>query len=584
MNDPTPRMPPGGLGRLFASVAEPGRTGAVLAQIQAECAAAGVAWFEPGQAIGGRYEVQQRHHGGFGVVYLCRCLGPEHYARSGNLVALKAPLPRHLADPEMRELFIEEAAHCVALGPHPNLVLAYGVEEHNRLPFLVLECIPGARSLADAIVAGATGWRTALRTGLGMARGLAFAGLIHGDLKPANVLLGPDGAAKIADFGLSLTTGEAADSRLLAGTRGFMAPEMLAGRSGRSVAADLYAFGVTLYAAATRALPFPAEGSDRCLTEPAPDPRALAPDLPDEFAGFILCCLERDPRRRPSGFAEAGRDLERLHRRLLDAAPPADPAPDAPLRAHALVNAAQTWLNLGRPARALAAAREAVAADPENWKAHNALGLARLESDDLGDAAGAFERALKLAPDEPTPRANAALCSFRLGDLPRARARLVRAARLAEQAGRTGELDSVSQLAIELLGERDAYNFIHAVLSANPQAAMTWNNRAVLLRRMGAVDQALESAERALALNPAYAKAHVQRANALLELRRFADALESAERALALDDSLAGAYTACATALAHLGRLPDARARIAAGLRRRPGDALLLRAREKFAR
>lgn len=585
MNAPTPRMPSGGLGRLFASAAGPGgQTEAVLAQLQAECAAAGVALFQPGQLIGGRYEVQRLHHGGFGAIYICRYLGPEHYARSDNLVALKTPLPRHLADPEMCERFLEEAAHCVALGPHPNLALAYGVEEHNRLPFLVLECIPGDRSLADAIVAGATDWRTALRTGLGMARGLAFAGLIHGDLKPANVLLGPDGAAKIADFGLSLTTGEAADPRLLAGTRGFMAPEMLAGRSGRSVAADVYAFGVTLYAAATRCLPFPAEGSDRCLTAPAPDPRELAPDLPAEFAGFILCCLERDPRRRPAGFAEIARDLERLHRRLLDAEPPVDPAPDAPLRAHALVNVAQTWLNLGRPAHALAAARDAVAADANNWKAHNVLGLAQLEDGDHRAAARAFDRAAEFAPREPAPAGNSALAAWRAGDKAAAREHLVRATKLAHDAGRMGELDCVSQLAIELLEERDAYNFIHAVLAADPQAALTWNNRAVLMRRMGAFDQALESAERALALNPSYAKAWVQKANALLELRRFADAVESASRALALDDSLAGAYTACATALAHLDRLPEARAQIAAGLRRLPGDALLQHAREMFAR
>jgi tetratricopeptide (TPR) repeat protein len=584
MNDPTQPTPPGGLGRLFAASFAANPDAAVLEQLRRECAALGVALFQPGDVIGGRYEVRRTHHGGFGAVYICRFLGPEQYARGGNLVALKTPLPRHLADPEMRELFLGEAAHCVALGPHPNLVLAYGVEEHNRLPFIVLENIPGARSLADDIVAGATDWRGALRVGLGLARGLEFAGLVHGDLKPVNVLLGPDGAAKAADFGLSLTTGEAADPRLLAGTRGFLAPEMLAGRTSRSVAADIYAFGVTLYAAATRCLPFPADSSDRNLTEPAPDPREIAADIPAEFAGFLLCCLEREPARRPANFAEIARDLGRLHRRLLGAEPSADPAPDAPARADALVNAAQTWINLGQPAKALAAARDAVEAAPNNWKAHNALGLAQLETGAPTDAARSFARAAQLAPAELAPRGNSALAAWQAGDKSAARDHLVRAAKLARDAGRLGELDSVSQLAVELLEERDAYNFVHAVLTANPGAALTWNNRAILMRRMGAFDQALESATRALALNPAYAKAYVQKANALLELRRFAEGLDAAERALALDPALAGAYTAAATALAQLGRLPAARARLAAGLRHLPAHPLLLRAQEMFAR
>jgi tetratricopeptide (TPR) repeat protein len=584
MNDPSPRTPPRGLDRVFASAAAPGNAEAVLARIRAECAEGGVPLLEPGALIGGRYQVQSAHPGGFGVVYVCRFLGPELYARSGNLVALKTPLPRHLANPEVREMFMTEAAHCVALGPHPNLVLAYGVEEHNRLPFLVLEYIPGAHTLHDAIASGASDWRLALRAGLGMARGLDFAGLVHGDLKPVNILLGPDGAAKVADFGLSLSAAESGGLPMVPGTLGFLAPEILERRSGRSVAADIYAFGVTLYAAVTGCLPCPADASGRSPAGPAPDPRGLTPDLPAEFAGFILCCLEREPARRPSAFREIMRDLERMHRRLLGTEPPADETPDAPERADTLVNAAQTWLNLGRPGRALESAEAALAVAPGNWKAHHSLGLVALETGRHREAARHFRAAADLAPREPAPAGNLALAHWHLGEQAAARDALNRAARLAHDTGRMGELDSASQLAIELLEERDAYNFVHAVLAANPAAAMTWSNRAVLLRRMGAFDLALESSERALALNPAYAKAYVHKANALLELRRFTEASDAAERALALDANLAGAYTASASALAQLGRLAEARARIASGLRQLPDHALLTRARDLFNR
>jgi len=210
----------------------PENAAAVLARLQHECASIDQAPYRPGQVIGGRYEVASVHCGGFGLVCLCRQLGPELH-RGTDLVALKTPLPRHLATPELRQMFVTEAAHCVALGAHPNLVLAYGVEEHNRLPFLVLECIPSAQDLEGRILARATDWRTALRVGIGIARGLAFAGLVHGDLKPVNILLGADGAPKVADFGLSLHAGQAADG-MLAGTPGFMAPEMFAGRPERT--------------------------------------------------------------------------------------------------------------------------------------------------------------------------------------------------------------------------------------------------------------------------------------------------------------------------------------------------------------
>jgi len=173
--------------------------------LRAECAAVEDGPFRAGDIIGGQYEVQTLHRGGFGVVYICRQLGPAQYARSGNLVALKTPLRQHLGSPELREMFIEEAAHCVALGPHPNLVLTYGVTEYNRLPFLVMEYIPEARSLQGEIIAGKTDWTTTLPAALGIARGLAFAKLVHGDLKPVNILLGADGAAKVADFGLSVS-------------------------------------------------------------------------------------------------------------------------------------------------------------------------------------------------------------------------------------------------------------------------------------------------------------------------------------------------------------------------------------------
>jgi len=151
-------------------------------------------------------------------------------------------------------------------------------------------------------------------------------------------------------------------------------------------------------------------------------------------------------------------------------------------------------------------------------------------------------------------------------------------------ADRFAPLDGCTQLAIELLEEKEAYNLIHRILAENPKAAITWNNRAILMRRMGAFPQALESAEQALALNPTYAKAQVQKANALLELGRWEEALDSAGRALTLDPTLAGAHSAKFSALASLGRFAEARTCVERGLALLPGNELLLRARAKLPR
>ena len=104
------------------------------------------------------------------------------------------------------------------------------------------------------------------------------------------------------------------------------------------------------------------------------------------------------------------------------------------------------------------------------------------------------------------------------------------------------------------------------------------------MRRMKQPEEALASADRAIALNAAYAKAWVNRANALIELHRFAEAQTSASKALDLDPCLPGAYCAKATALAQLNHLPEARAVIRSGQALLPTDPLLQKAAQVFGR
>ena len=548
----------------------------LLRQLQSECQFLEGVPFQPGSCIGGKYEVRKILRGGFGLVYLCRSLAPERYFRGDSLAALKCPLPQHLTDPELCELFVAEAVNSVALTPHPNLVLAYGVEMHNRIPFLVMEHITGGRTLAEEIAQGRTDWRTTLRHGLDMARGLAHAAqeaqLIHGDLKPPNVLITGEGVAKVSDFGLSLSADDISASGLIAGTDGFMAPEMVARRTGRSTAADVYAYGVTLLCAVLGRFPEAARPADLCTAAHMPEPLAV----------LLRECLAADPAARPANFQIIAARLEALHASLLGSAPPQAAAPDAPLHADALVNAAQTWLNLGQPRKAQAEVERALHLNPANWKAHQIQCCIHMERRDFDAACRSAKQARQLAPDEPGPAANLAQAAMSLGRRGDALTWLDQALELAYESGRIGELDGSSLLFVELLPAEQALQVLDAIVTAQPGSAITWNNRAILLRRMKQPGEALASADRAIALNAAYAKAWTNRANALIELRRFSEAQTSASTALDLDPCLPGAYCAKATSLAQQDCLPEARAAIRSGLSILPADPLLQRAAQVF--
>jgi tetratricopeptide (TPR) repeat protein len=550
----------------------------LIHQLQRECRFLEEVPFQPGAHIGGNYEVLKILHGGFGLVYLCSSLGPETYRRGDTLAALKSPLPQHLTDSDLCEQFVAEAVNSVALTPHPNLVLAYGVEVHNRIPFLVMEHITGGRTLAEEICQGRTDWRSALSHGLGMARGLAHAfkeeQLVHGDLKPANVLITADGVAKVSDFGLSLTGGDTGPAGLIAGTDGFMAPEMIARRSGRSTAADVYAYGVTLLCAVLGQFPQASRPAELCT----------AARMPEPLAALLRECLAIDPAARPANFQIIASRLEGMFASLLGAPPPSTTAPDSPLQADALVNAAQTWLNLGQPRKAQVETERALQLNPTNWKAHQIQCCIHMERREFDAAIRSAAKARQLAPDEPGPPANLAQAAMGLGRRDDALTWLDQALELAYESNRMGELDGTSLLFVELLPAEQACSVLDAIVASQPGAAITWNNRAILMRRMKQPEKALASADRAIALNAAYAKAWVNRANALIELHRFAEAQTSASKALDLDPCLPGAYCAKATALAQLNQLAEARAVIRSGQSLIPADPLLQKAAQMFAR
>jgi serine/threonine-protein kinase len=195
--------------------------------------------------LSGRYELGRRlGTGGMGEVFEARDL------RLDRRVAVKLLLPA-VTDPSARARFVREVQLAASL-THPNLVTVFDADaSQGARPYFVMELVDG-RTLAAEIAAGplrvddATHIADGFLTGLGVVHAH---GLVHRDVKPANVLLGGDGAVKLADFGIAkaaqdVTTGLTATGAMV-GTPKYFAPEQLAGEP-VGPATDVYAAGVVL--------------------------------------------------------------------------------------------------------------------------------------------------------------------------------------------------------------------------------------------------------------------------------------------------------------------------------------------------
>ena len=205
---------------------------------------------------------------------------------------------------------------------HPNVAHIYFVSPDPADPFLAMELIDGP-TLSQVLKDGPLPYGLVSRVGLQIARALACAGrfdIVHGDVKPSNVLLaGPPGdrarQVKLSDFGLARRAGGAA-SAALEGTPNYLAPEVV--RGGPPTAkSDLYALGVTLFEATFGRLPYTTETqglTDRLhahLSAPPEFPDPWPKDLPPEWRGLLAGLLAKDPADRPE---DAGAVADRVAR------------------------------------------------------------------------------------------------------------------------------------------------------------------------------------------------------------------------------------------------------------------------------
>ena len=256
--------------------------------------------------------------------------------RLGRDVAVKLLRPDVAAPTDVRHRFEDEARAAARLS-HPSAVTVFDSGEDGDVAYLVMECLSG-RTLADELLDGplAPDRVHALAVDLlGALQAAHDLGILHRDVKPANVLITDDGRPKLADFGIAKMTegGDHTLTGLIIGTPAYLAPERLAGGPATQ-GTDIYSLAVMLYEAVAGEKPFrgdtPMALAYSLQTSTPPPMAARCPGIDARLASAIDRAMAREPSDR---FSSAAEMLDLLR---------SDPAPAAAVTQTVLAGAAET--------------------------------------------------------------------------------------------------------------------------------------------------------------------------------------------------------------------------------------------------
>ncbi|MBW3084220.1 Serine/threonine-protein kinase PknD [Austwickia sp. TVS 96-490-7B] len=254
---------------------------------------------EPGNVYGKRYTLDSRIAvGGMGEVWRATD------QVLGRTVAIKLLSPGLAEQAGFAERFREEARHTALLG-HPNIAAVYDYGQDDGASWLVMECVEGEPLSSIIREEGAQSpRRTAMIIGqcADALQAAHEAGVIHRDVKPANILVRPDGMVKLTDFGIARAKDAAPMTRTgeVMGTAQYISPEQAMGKT-LSGSSDIYSLGCVAFELLTGERPFE-EGSAvaTAMAHVHKPPPPLPPTVPAAMAAVVASCMAKDPEQRPA--------------------------------------------------------------------------------------------------------------------------------------------------------------------------------------------------------------------------------------------------------------------------------------------
>ena len=549
--------------------------------------------------------------GGMGEVYRAEDI------RLGRQVALKF-LPHALkADPESRARLLTEA-RAASMLRSPNIAVTYDIGESGGADFIVMEYVEG-ELLSQRVANGPLPLRETVEVGLQVADALEEAhsrGIIHRDIKSANLMRTERGLVKVLDFGLAkfvedrtldaeVTQQQVTMAGMVLGTVSYMAPEQALGRpvDHRS---DLFSLGVVLFELATGRMPFtggsPTEIIDHILHEVPPPPSRYDAQIPPAFDAVVAHALEKTPSFRYQTAREVQEDLRGIAREL-DGAPRGTTSRIAASLPHGVPGvensvAVMTFSNITRePADDWIGTgiAETVSSDLKNIHGLTVIGRARV-FDSLRNLSSTAQLDESLAIDVGR-RLGATWVVVggfqRLGELVRITANFVNVVsgqvkRTVKVDGRIGDIfalqdkivfDLTQGLNVALRGTEVADIERRETKSVEAYESFARGMMNIRLATRDSIERAIAEFEEATRYDPEYAMAWASLGSAFALKGSFLSindlvlkGMEMERRALAIDPDLSEAHAWLGSALLSLGRVDEAIKSIQNAIRLDPGN------------
>ena len=488
--------------------------------------------YKIGDRIGGQYEVLAIHHGSMGVVYGTF----DHKEQLPR--ALKTLQERFASKSMMRELFAEEAATWVRLEKHPFIVRAYLVEEYDGQPYVITEYVRGEEDMGENLQAWLghprLTFKLAVEMALQIAQGMQHAGrkipgLVHHDLKPANILVDSRARAMVTDFGLV----GAAETE--AGTPAYMAPEQWRGES-LDPRTDIYAFGCILYEMFTGHRMFAAETFEQWksehLTRMPIAPRMLQPDLPKEIEDIVMKCLAKIPEERPRNWDEVVNELAALFH-WLTGQPAVLDFSAYELNAEELCSASYSLSRLKKFDEMLSTCDRVLEIEPSYAVAWYNKGVALYNLKRYDEAIACWNRALEIEPNFADAWNNKGGALYSLKRYDEAIASYDRA--LEINPAHTNAWIYKGLALGNLNRHEEAITCYDRSLGIDPSNARAWYNKGDALANLKRCEEAIACYDRSLEIDPSNAATWYNKGNALAGLNRYEEALTCYDRTLEID-------------------------------------------------